>query len=176
MTPEEVAVRPGQTRDIPSMQRIETAAGPLWRSIGMDDVADDPAHESDELAVYVDGGRAWVAERGGAVCAYALADVYDGVAHLEQVTVDPDHGRQGIGRRLIDTVAAWAAENGSPALTLITFRDVAWNGPYYRRLGFVDLPDDDLGPGLAALRVHEAELGLDVTIRCAMRLELPQPA
>ena len=55
-------------------------------------------------------------------------------------------------------------------------RDVAWNGPYYRRLGFVDVPDEQLGPGLAALRAHESELGLDVSIRCAMRLELPQRA
>ena len=55
------------------------------------------------------------------------------------------------------------------ALTLLTFRDVAWNGPYYRRLGFAEMPDDQLDPELAALRVHEAELGLDVSIRCAMR-------
>ena len=156
------------------MQRIEIASGSMWREIGMDDIADDGAHETEELAGYVDGGRAWVAEAGGEVCAYAMADIYDGVAHLEQVTVDPDHARQRIGSRLIDTVAGWARANGSPALTLMTFRDVAWNGPYYRRLGFVDVPDDQLGPGLTWLRGREAELGLDVSIRGAMRLELAE--
>src|SRR4051794_5765771 len=138
------SIRPAVTADIPSMQRIEIASGAMWREIGMDDVADDGAHETDELAGYVDGGRAWVAERDGGVCAYALADVYDGVAHLEQVTVDPVHARQRIGRTLIDAVAAWARANGSPALTLMTFREVPWNGPYYRRLGFADVPDDEL--------------------------------
>jgi len=151
------------------MQAIEIAAGRLFAAIGMQDVADDGAHETDVLCGYVEAGRAWVAERDGAVCGYALADIVDGTAHLEQVTVHPDHGRQGIGRRLIEAVAGWAADRGDRSMTLLTFRDVPWNGPYYRRLGFADVADGDLGPELAALRRHEAELGLDVSIRGAMR-------
>lgn len=170
--PDPVTIRPAQPRDIPWMQSIEIAAGRLFAEIGMHDVAEDGAHETDVLAGYVAGGRAWVAERNGAVCGYALADVLDGTAHLEQVTVHPDQGRQRIGGRLIEAVADWARGQGSPTLTLLTFRDVAWNGPYYRRLGFVDLPDTALGAELAALRAHEAELGLDVSIRGAMRLTL----
>jgi GNAT superfamily N-acetyltransferase len=154
------------------MQRIEIAAGRLFAEIGMHDVAEDGAHETEVLAGYVAEGRAWVAERDDTVCAYALADVLDGAAHLEQVTVHPDHGRQGIGARLIEAVADWARGQGFGTLTLLTFRDVAWNGPYYRRLGFVDLADGELGPELAALRVHEAELGLNVSIRGAMRRTL----
>jgi GNAT superfamily N-acetyltransferase len=154
------------------MQEIEIAAGRLFAEIGMHDVAEDGAHESDVLAGHVAGGRAWVAERNDTVCGYALADLLDGTAHLEQVTVHPDHGRLGIGGRLIEAVADWARGRGSATLTLLTFRDVAWNGPYYRRLGFVDLADGELGPELAALRAHEAELGLDVSIRGAMRLTL----
>jgi GNAT superfamily N-acetyltransferase len=96
----------------------------------------------------------------------------DGAAHLEQVTVDPEWGRRGIGRRLIDAVVGWAKADGRSALTLLTFRDVPWNGPYYARLGFAELPDDRLGPELAALRRHEAGLGLDVDARGAMVLRL----
>jgi GNAT superfamily N-acetyltransferase len=154
------------------MQEIEIAAGRLFAEIGMHDVAEDGAHETEVLAGYVAGGRAWVAERDDTVCAYALADVLDGAAHLEQVTVHPDYGRQGIGGRLIEAVADWARGQGFGTLTLLTFRDVAWNGPYYRRLGFVDLVDSELGPELAALRAHEAELGLNVSIRGAMRRAL----
>jgi GNAT superfamily N-acetyltransferase len=154
------------------MQSIEIAAGRLFADIGMHDVAEDGAHESEVLAGYVAEGRAWVAEQDDTVCAYALADVLDGTSHLEQVTVHPDHGRQGIGGRLIEAVADWARGQGSPTLTLLTFREVAWNGPYYRRLGFVDLADSQLSPELAALRAHEAKLGLDVSIRGAMRLTL----
>jgi GNAT superfamily N-acetyltransferase len=167
-----VTVRLAEPRDIPAMQEIEIAAGSLFAAIGMHDVAADGAHETEVLAGYVAAGRAWVAERGGGVCGYALVDVLDGAAHLEQVTVHPDHGRQGIGGRLIDAVAAWARDQGYAALTLLTFRDVAWNGPYYRRIGFADVPDAALGPELAALRAHEADIGLDVGIRGAMRRPL----
>jgi GNAT superfamily N-acetyltransferase len=170
--PDAITVRVAQRADIPAMQAIEAAAGVLFAGIGMHDVAEDEPHETGVLEGYVGAGRAWAAEDDGDVCAYALADVLDGAAHLEQVTVHPDHGRRGIGRDLIEAVAAWAREHGFPALTLLTFRDVPWNGPYYRRLGFVDLADADLEPELAALRAHEAEIGLDVSIRGAMRLDL----
>jgi GNAT superfamily N-acetyltransferase len=167
-----VSVQPAVRGDIPSMQAIEIAAGALFAAIGMHDVAEDGAHETELLAGYVAGGRAWVAVVRGLVCGYALVDTLDGVAHLEQVTVHPDHGRRGIGRLIIDGVAAWARAEGYTAITLLTFRDVAWNGPYYRRLGFVDVADDAMGPELAALRAHEADLGLDISIRGAMRLPL----
>ena len=46
-------------------------------------------------------------------------------------------------------------------MTLTTFADAPWNGPYYRRLGWRDLPAAELGPELASIRRHEASLGLD---------------
>ena len=167
-----VAVRRAQPADIESMQQIEIAAGSLFAEIGMHDVAEDGAHETELLAEYIADGRAWVAEEDGAVGGYALIDILDAQAHLEQVTVHPQYSRRGIGRVIIDHVAEWARGQGYTAMTLLTLRDVAWNGPYYRRLGFVDLPDAEMGPELAALRAHEAVLGLDVALRGAMRLSL----
>jgi N-acetylglutamate synthase-like GNAT family acetyltransferase len=154
------------------MQQIEIASGALFAEIGMQDVADDGAHETELLESYVEAGRTWVAEEDGVVCGYALADVLDGQAHLEQVTVHPRCGRRGIGRQIIDAVAGWARAQGLESMTLLTFRDVAWNGPYYRRLGFLDVPDAEMGPELARLRAHESDLGLDTSIRGAMRLTL----
>lgn len=167
--PDPIAIRPAVDADIPIMQDIEIVGCQIFADIGMQDIADDGAHETELLAGYIAGGRAWVAELDGRVCGYALADWYDGAAHLEQVTIYPDYAGRGVGSMLVDTVAAWGRERGATELTLLTFRDVPWNGPYYRRLGFVAVPDDELGPQLAALRAHEAELGLDVSIRFAMR-------
>ena len=66
----------------------------------------------------------------------------------------------------------WARAHGYPALTLLTFRDVPWNGPYYASLGFSPLQDDALAPELSARRDHESELGLDRDARFAMMLTL----
>ena len=99
----------------------------------------------------------WVATVNDRVVAYALAVARDGSAHLEQVSVHPDHAGQRIGADLIDAVASWARDRGDERLTLTTFADVPWNAPYYRRLGFRPLPDDVLGPQLAAELTAERE-------------------
>ncbi len=99
---------------------------------------------------------------------FARVEEVDGVAHLEQLSVHPQHARQGVGGALLEGVCEWAARAGYPAITLITFAEIPWNAPFYRRQGFVPLVE--LTPGLRDLRRHEAELGLDVFgPRVAMR-------
>jgi hypothetical protein len=57
-------------------------------------------------------------------------------------------------------------------MTLTTFCDVPWNGPYYTRLGWSTLRAADLTPELAATRQHERDLGLDEWPRQAMAKNL----
>ena len=92
---------------------------------------------------------------------FARLEIVDGHAHLEQLSVHPDHGRQGIGAELPDAACRWAADQGHTVMTLSTFADVPWNAPFYARHGFRAVPDGELTPGLQALRHREAELGLD---------------
>ncbi len=49
-----------------------------------------------------------------------------------------------------------------------------WNAPYYRRLGFRELPRDDWTPGLVARVAHEADHGLDPARRVVMIRELSE--
>ena len=70
------------------------------------------------------------------------------------------------------TVCAWAREHGHTAVTLSTFRDVPWNGPFYRRHGFADLPPAAWTPGMRAIREHEARHGLRTDVRVFMRRDL----
>ena len=57
-------------------------------------------------------------------------DVIGPAAHIEQVSVHPNHAHQGIGRALIEKAASWAIAHGHHELTLTTYVDVPWNGPY----------------------------------------------
>jgi hypothetical protein len=69
------------------------------------------------------------------------------------------------------------APNAVRAIVLLTtFRDVPWNAPYYQRLGFHILRDEELGPGLRSIRAHETQLGLPPESRVCMRLALETPA
>jgi GNAT superfamily N-acetyltransferase len=104
--------------------------------------------------------------------AYLIGELIDGSAHVEQVSVHPAAAGRGIGRALIDELAEWGHAQGAEAITLTTFVEVAWNGPYYERCGFRYLADDELTPGLVAIRSAEAAHGLDRWPRAAMRREL----
>ena len=164
------AIRVARADDLPALRELERAAGAPFRDIGMAAIADaEPASIAD-LARFQSDGRAWVvADAADTPVAYLLAEVVDGNAHIEQVSVDPSHARQALGRALLDTAAAWAEQRGLAALTLTTYAEVAWNAPYYERLGFRILTDGELGDGLRRIRDHEATLGLDAWPRVTMR-------
>ncbi len=162
-------IRPTRSADLAVVQRIELAAGELFRAIGMPDIADDPVPTVEVLAGYQRAGHSWVAVDDDQPIGFILIRIVDGAAHVEQVSVDPAYARRRVGRDLIDHVERWATGLGlRPVLTLTTFRDVPWNGPYYERLGFSVLAPADCGPELASLMADEAAHGLDPGRRVAM--------
>ena len=123
----------------------------------MDAVADDEPFSVAELAVFQRDGRAWVAsDRDDRPVAYILVRTIDAGAHIEQVSVHADHARRGIGALLIETVGEWAKGRGLEAVTLATFAEVPWNAPYYLRLGFSVVPEQELTDGLRRIREDEA--------------------
>jgi GNAT superfamily N-acetyltransferase len=168
-----VTIRPVTAADGAVLQDIERRAGERFREVGLDHVADDEPFPLDVLAAYAAAGRAWVAtDPVGAPIGYVLVDTVDGCAYVEQVTVRPDHQGTGVGRALLELVTAWATTAGCVALTLTTFADVSWNRPRFERLGFRVMADDEIGPGLRAVRRREAAHGLDPSTRVCMRRDL----
>jgi GNAT superfamily N-acetyltransferase len=156
--------------DVPALQELERAAGETFRPLGMDRIADDDPLPAAELLRFGRAGLAWVGEDvDGTPVAYLAAEVVDGALHVEQVTVHPRAARRGLGGELLEHAAGLARARGLAALTLTTFRDVPWNAPYYERLGFRAVPEPGLGPGLRAVRRHEASIGLDAWPRVVMR-------
>lgn len=168
-----VPVRAARAGDGPELRAIERLAGARFRDVGMASVADaDPATLA-SLAGYATEGRSWVAvDEWDRPLGYVIVDVIDGAAHIEQISVRPDRQGTGIGRALIDRVRTWASTSGRSAITLTTFAAVPWNGPLYEHLGFVTMPEQELGPGLRSLRDAETRHGLDPALRVCMRLDL----
>jgi GNAT superfamily N-acetyltransferase len=155
-----------------ALRSIERDAGRAFAAIGMSKIATDEPLSVPQLEAFRADGRAWVvADHEDRPVAYLLSAIVDGGAHIEQVSVSPAHARKGLGARLIEHLAQRALAEGRPALTLTTFRDVPWNAPYYRRLGFMTV-DADQGPELAALGAHEATSIPGDAPRVAMRRTL----
>ncbi|MEU3273994.1 GNAT family N-acetyltransferase [Saccharomonospora sp. NPDC006951] len=166
-------IRTARVDELDVLRDIERSAGLSFLRVGMPEIAEDEPLPVETLAGYQRRDSALVSvDDKDRPIAYVLTEPVDGCVHIEQISVHPDHGRRGVGRALLDHVAVQARADGIPALTLTTFAEVAWNAPYYRRCGFRELGDDELTPGLRALREREAAHGLDRWPRVCMRRDL----
>lgn len=153
-TGHERGVRRARIDELALLPALETAADQLFDDVGRG--ALPPTGELDEL---IDAHCVLVA--GTPPVGFARLEIVDGHAHVEQLSVHPAHGRQGIGASLLLAACQWAADEGHSTITLCTFADVPWNAPFYARHGFAPVPDDGLTPDLRAFRQRERELGLD---------------
>ena len=162
-------IRPAVPADADAQREVERAAGTRFLDVGMAHVAASEPMSTQKLAAYATAGCSWVAtDQHDHVLGYAVVELIDGFAHVEQVSVKPEHQGQGLGRALISEVERWAAATGIDAITLTTFAEVPWNRPLYEHLGFRVLENDELSPGLRAVRDHEAAHGLDPELRVCM--------
>ena len=147
--PPVVAVRPMATVDVVAVQAVERAAGEMFRSFPEPRIAACADHTPmpvEGLAELAEEGRAWVVTVDDEVVGFLAVRIVDDAAHVEEVSVDPRYGGRGYGTRLLEQAAAWAEEHGLPAVTLTTFRDVAWNRPLYERRGYRVLDEDERWP------------------------------
>jgi GNAT superfamily N-acetyltransferase len=157
-------VRPAEPVDLPYLAEIDERAEILFRVYGVElpqiPLAADSMH--DAKVVYV-AGRPPVG--------FLQIDEVDGLAHIQALAVLPSHMRKGLGTALLDAACSWSADHGYPAITLCTYAEIPWNGPFYTSRGFVET--DDITPELAELRDWERDVGLDeLGRRCVMRREL----
>ena len=82
-------------------------------------------------------GQIWVAiDQQQTPVGFAIIAEVDGNPHLDEMDVLPAHGRNGIGTRLAQTIIGQAGSDGHDRLTLVTFRHLPWNAPFYATLGF----------------------------------------
>lgn len=162
-------VRRATAADVAALQEIEVRAGRAFAEVGLPEVARDDPMPTEVLSAHAADGRcAVVVGDDDRALGYVVVERVDAHAHVEQVSVDPDHQGQGLGRLLMTWVDDWARGDGRQGVTLTTFRDVPWNAPLYERLGFRELAPDEVGPGLMTVVSTEAAHGLDPAARVCM--------
>ena len=140
-------------RRIAALARIEDLSVAPFTALGMVFPPDDPAsviRAADEVLV-----------EGDPPVAFAALGRLGPDAHLEQISVHPDHGRHGIGTRLLLASVDWARAAGYRRMVLTTFTNIPWNGPWYTKHGFRELPYAECSPEMQAVRDAEVESGLD---------------
>ena len=171
-------IRPARGDEVGDLQKIDLASATLFIDTGLIDfgasgVPTEPIPE-DRLRKGFGDGLIWVAVDhleelvGFALCSDRGDDLY-----LDQLSVLPNHGRQGLGGRLVRRCLQEAESRSHRRVSLSTFRKVPWNGPFYRKLGFREIP---------VWRLNEWQLGIreaqratmDIRLRCFMQRPVKQ--
>ena len=170
-----ISIKLAGSEHLSAIPAIELAASAMFPE------ADLPAEirylvtENEFLNEAQSEARLWVAlDDDRTPVGFAMADIVDGGAHLDEMDVMPEFARQGIGTRLMHTLVDWARSSDYPALTLVTFRHVPWNAPFYEKLGFVAMESSEVGRDLRLLLAEEREAGIDVRNRVCMKMDLPR--
>ena len=162
--------RPAQLADIPG---VELSAVTLFPEQDLPQPIRYRVTAIEDLQQARQSGRLWTATSGdGKVIGFAMADVVDDLAYLAELAVLPDFGRRGIGKRLVESVIAWACDSGFSTLRLVTFGHIPWNAPFYEKLGFSTVEPPAPGTEMAEIMEAERRAGIDKSRRVLMQLTL----
>jgi GNAT superfamily N-acetyltransferase len=163
------SLRLARPDDAEAMPGIESAAARSFADLP------DYAHldltgtrNSDGFRRLIRKGHCLVVHVGEVMAGYLVAEPFSRELHIWQMDVAPQFQRRGIGAGLVRAGQIDARNTGFRAMTLTTFRDVVWNGPFYAGLGFQEVTAIDAHPRLAGELANEADDGLPAERRCAM--------
>jgi GNAT superfamily N-acetyltransferase len=166
-------IRSARIEELTMLAQIERAAAALFLDTPYDFLANDEPLSLDFVQQRFQAGQVWVAvDQQGIVIGFAITREVDDTIYLQEMDVDPAHGRRGLGAVLVETVCSWAKLQGYKAISLSTFRDLPWNAPFYAKLGFRILDESKLSISFQQIRRQERDSGLPISDRVMMSYEL----
>lgn len=167
-------IRPGSREHLKAIAGIELAATSIFPESDLPLDIRYRVSDADALREAQKSGRLWIALHGhDEAVGFAQLEIIDGLAHLVEMDVHPDHAKQGIGSALLRATLDWARRKEYAAMTLVTFCHLPWNAPFYEKFGFSRIRPKEMSSALRDLIREEGAAGLNTQDRVAMRLSLP---
>lgn len=165
-------IRPATEADAARLPTIETLAAERFRDVGLDTLANRPPANEDAYAPFVrDGGLLVAVAADDCAVGFVAIGTVDDEGYIDEINVLPGFGKRGLGKGLVHAALEIARARRHRWVRLTTFRDVPWNAPWYRRLGFRDLDPARAGPNLQLILAHQQDLNR-LSPRLAMELAL----
>jgi GNAT superfamily N-acetyltransferase len=133
-------------------------------------LADAPViSESRHRAYLGAGGPCFVAEsERGELLGFIVTSLIERDIFIEETSVLPRFSGRGIGSQLLRAVIGAGHRADCAAVSLTTYRDIPWNGPWYERCGFRVLEPEACPDYLRQKLSDEARAGLSPPLRVAM--------
>lgn len=162
-------IRLAHPDDLLLLPAIEASAATLFAGTDVAHLVGGPTIPPADLSRSCRAGTLWVAHDGAPV-GFLMAATMAGWLHLQELSVARTAQRRGLGGELMAAAIAAAPGLGCRNISLTTDRLLPWNAPFYARLGFAIVADDDpsLPRWLAQLPARIAASGLDPARRCTM--------
>lgn len=134
------SLRLARSEDAGAFHRVEDDAAELLRSAPeLAGIAIPPSRSEDNYALLIRRGHCLSAIAGEQVIGFAAAAPKGREIHLHELSVARSWQRRRIGATLLEALAIDARNSSFRAITLTTFRDIAWNAPFYAAHGFVEV-------------------------------------
>lgn len=120
-------------------------------------------------------GTTMVAEFAGHRAGYIIVQPLDDILYIANLMVDEEMSGKGIGQCLLGWAESYASAARISGTCLTTFRVPRWNGPWYMKHGYVEMPERRIGPSLQSILVRHAVF-LDMKTRIVMWKPIHAPA
>ncbi|MCD5975597.1 GNAT family N-acetyltransferase [Pseudomonas quasicaspiana] len=149
--------------DVPDLCRISAEARLRYRTFpSLAHIAEAPAlaplrFEACRVVLALDSNS-------HKIMGFAAMRPLDGLLYLDNISVRPSASGMGIGANLLSAAIEHAESLGVRAVSLTTFREPPWNGPWFRKHGFLTMPGAYIGEGLKQV-MDRQRVTLDATTR-----------
>lgn len=140
-----IEVRPARTQDVTAIRRLIDRYAPDRRLLSKATVT-----------LYEDVQEFVVAEVDGqTVGCGALHVMWEDLAEIRTLAVDPDLTGNGVGRRILSLLISRGERLGVSRIFCLTFE-----GDFFRRFGFVELSDPAVSPDIYAELLRSEDEGV----------------
>jgi GNAT superfamily N-acetyltransferase len=162
-------VRAACLDDLAKLAAVERSAASVFRDAGLAWIAEGETLAAASLAAMQENRMLWVAVDDGDVAVGFLgALVLDQQFYIAELSVARPHQGIGLGAALMTAANNCARDRQFRLITLTTYRDLPWNGPFHAKLGFTEIDAAAVGPQHVQKLLNEAAAGHDPSRRCVM--------
>ncbi|HRI69337.1 MAG TPA: GNAT family N-acetyltransferase, partial [Polyangium sp.] len=150
----EFYIRPARVNEVSVAVDIDDDACVLYANAGLTmELDDEHPFVRAEVARWAEAAQQQrmllACSAAGEPVGFAVLNFIDGKPHLDQLSVRRGWMKRGIGRALVDRAKAWSVRPGELWLTTYGAR-VPWNAPWYARMGFTQIAEENLGAEMKA--------------------------